>query len=124
LTQGGAAENAGMSKDQQVAAVRVSNVDKDDFNTQVESDDPPTVTQLAKQGTNARPLVDLKGRDPDDFAVSTQAQAAVKAFAEFARKSDARGIARGAFPEEIAPMRRDIASIEGWLERLRAELEQ
>jgi hypothetical protein len=111
-----------MSERQQVTAVRLHNIPEDDFKAQVESDNPPTVTQLAKQGTKSRPLVDLKGRDPDDFAASTQAQAAVRSFAEMTRKSDARVIARGAFPEEIAPMRRDIASIDAWLDALSVSL--
>ena len=50
-------------------AVRVANVPEDDFERQVESDNPPTITALAKQGTKkkTRPIFDLKGRDPDEF---------------------------------------------------------
>ena len=46
-TQAGA--DAGMSKDQQVTAVRVANVPADEFERQAESERPPTVTQLAKR---------------------------------------------------------------------------
>jgi hypothetical protein len=45
-----AAEKAGMSKRQQVTAVRVANVPESEFENQIESDNPPTITTLAEQG--------------------------------------------------------------------------
>jgi len=65
-SQRDAAKRAGISVHQQRTAVRVANVPRDDFERQVESESPPTVTALAKQGTK-RQAVDLKGRNPDDF---------------------------------------------------------
>lgn len=70
LTQRQAAADAGLSKRQQVQAVRVARIPGDDFERQVESDKPPTLSQLAQQGIQRpqpRPLVDLQGRDPRDF---------------------------------------------------------
>ena len=67
LSQREAAEQAGISKRQQVTAVRVANVPEASFEAQVESDKPPTISQLAMQGIKPRPLVDLKGRDPGEF---------------------------------------------------------
>ena len=62
-------EAAGMSERQVKTAVRVASVPTEDFEKQVESATPPTVTALAQQGTKpaARPVVDLKGRDPAEF---------------------------------------------------------
>jgi hypothetical protein len=40
------AKNAGLSKDQQVTAIRVNNVPRAEFERQVESDDPPTIAVL------------------------------------------------------------------------------
>lgn len=58
-----------MSERQQVTAIRVANIPEHDFERQVESDKPPTVTALAEQGKKPapRPVVDLKGRDPGEF---------------------------------------------------------
>lgn len=69
FTRNDAAEQAGLSKHQQVQAIRVANVPAADFERQVESPKPPTVTALAEQGKKAapRPVIDLKGRDPSDF---------------------------------------------------------
>lgn len=62
------AKRAGMSERQQVTAVRVANIPERDFAAQVESSNPPTLTELARQGTQKReappdPETWLKGRD-------------------------------------------------------------
>ena len=63
-----AAREAGMSKHQQVQAIRIANVPKENFEQQVESDNPPTLTQLASQGVKKRkPIIDLNGRDPKEY---------------------------------------------------------
>lgn len=62
-----AARDAGMSKHQQVQATRIASVPTADFERQIESPKPPTLTQLAAQGIKPRPLVDHKGRDPKAF---------------------------------------------------------
>lgn len=60
LTRKQAAEGAGLSKDQMVQAIRVANVPAEDFERQVESQKPPTVTALAEQGkkTAPKPVLD------------------------------------------------------------------
>ena len=68
LTRDSAARDAGMSKHQQVQATRVASIPPQDFERQVESDKPPTLSQLAAQGTKPREnIVDLKGRDPKEY---------------------------------------------------------
>lgn len=63
-----AAREAGMSPHQAKQAVRVANVPDDDFDRQVDSPTPPTLTHLAQQGIQKRdPQEWLKGRDPKDF---------------------------------------------------------
>ena len=54
VTRTEVAREAGLSKDQQVQAVRVARVPEDQFTEQVESDTPPTVTSLAAFGTKKR----------------------------------------------------------------------
>jgi hypothetical protein len=49
-----AARDAGLSPDQLKTAIRVHNVPREDFERQVESDNPPTITELARQGTQKR----------------------------------------------------------------------
>lgn len=66
-TQREAADAAGLSKDQQVQAVRVANVPAELFETLVEGDKPPTVTALAELGTKKNPKP-APQRPPDPHA--------------------------------------------------------
>jgi len=66
------AQRAGMSERQQVTAVRVASIPERQFTEQVESANPPTLTELARQGTQKReappdPETWLKGRSPGAF---------------------------------------------------------
>jgi len=67
-----AAKDAGLSDDQRKTVLRVANVPEAEFEKAVESDNPPTVTDLAEQGTVKKPLVDLGGRTPEEFAEATR----------------------------------------------------
>ena len=70
-----AAQDAGLSKQQQDQAVNVARIPEDQFEEQVESDNPPTVPALAKQG--AQPSQSAKGRETEHqpaSALATQPQ--------------------------------------------------
>lgn len=56
-----AAKDAGLSKHQQVQAIRVANDPTANFERQVESPKPPTVTRLAEQGKKAATGPDRTG---------------------------------------------------------------
>lgn len=92
-----AAREAGMSKHQQVQAVRVANVPDDDFEQQVEGPKPPTLTQLASQGIQRRdPVPDpqswLQGRDPKMFNKALHFTALVTEYASDLARSGASEI--------------------------------
>lgn len=86
ITRSDAAREAGMSKHQQVQATRVASVLESDFEEQVESDSPPTLSQLAQQGIKPRPVLDLAGRDPKEF---NRALHFVAAFERYAKSLNA-----------------------------------
>ena len=73
VTRSGAAREAGMSPHQAKQSQRIAAVPAEDFEEQVEGDEPPTLTQLAQQGIKPKakpepkPVLDLKGRDPREF---------------------------------------------------------
>ncbi len=115
-----AGEQAGMSKHQQVQAVRVANVPAADFEKQVESQNPPTVTKLAEQGKKAapKPVIDLKGRDPGEF---NRALHFVGAFEEYQRdieKIDADAILPILNDSERERVRKAIAAIDAFHDRI------
>lgn len=95
-----AAAAAGLSRDQTKQALRVNAYATEDpqaYETAVESDDPPTVTELARRGTKKRPRVidHLGGRDPEDFRQATHGHGAVRSLHMFIERSDVDAIARG-----------------------------
>lgn len=66
--RGDAARDAGLSERQAKQATRVANIPEREFEAQVDSPKPPTLSQFAAQGTKPREnIVDLQGRDPDEF---------------------------------------------------------
>lgn len=84
------ARDAGMSKHQQVTAVRVANIPDREFSAQVESANPPTLTELARQGTQRRdaspdPESWLQGRSPRAFNAILHMTATIE---EYAKEAD------------------------------------
>jgi hypothetical protein len=76
LSQKEAAGKSGISERQEVTADRLANISEQSFNDQVESETPPTITHLAKQGVkpiNKEPVIDLMGRAPGEVSVSARA---------------------------------------------------
>src|SRR5690606_18734661 len=100
---------------QRKTALRVANVPEPEFNAAVESDEPPTVTQLAEQGK--KKLVDLGDSSPTDFAMATRALAQLKRFAEFAESHDPAAVAAGVRPSEFASARKYVQVVDAWLDQ-------
>jgi hypothetical protein len=109
-----AADAAGISERQRKTMLRVANVPEGDFERQVESDNPPTLTELADQGK--RPAEYLGDSSPANFRSATQALALLRRFAEFTAETDPIHAARGVRPREIPAARERIAAIDAWLD--------
>lgn len=115
VTRESAATDAGLSEHQRKTALRVANVPEPEFNEAVESDSPPTVTQLAEQGK--KKLVDIGDSSPTDFAMATRALAQLKRFAEFAESHDPAAVAAGVRPSEFASARKYVQVVDAWLDQ-------
>ena len=114
------AHDAGMSRDQMHTALRVANVPADEFERQVESATPPTVTKLAEQGKQSapKPVLDLQGRNPDDF---NRAMHYVGGWEDAAKDLAALQHERALpvlTPSEIARLRAAITSIDAVTDRI------
>lgn len=73
VTRKSIAKEAGLSERQAKTALRIAAVPKEEFDRQVESDNPPTVSNLAEQGTKKREVVDqshLRGRTEKQFNIA------------------------------------------------------
>jgi hypothetical protein len=98
LSPTAAVQEAGLSEHQSRTALRVASIDGDTFESQIQSDSPPTVTQFANQGKKESPkqyLIDLAGIDPKDFSRATQALGSLRELAQFVTENDPLAIARG-----------------------------
>ena len=120
-TQRQAADESGMSEHQQLQAVRIANVPEKEFETAVDSENPPTVTQLAEEGKKARPKSDkpgLGGPVPEGFRQATELLGTISRFAEFCQTNPPAIIANGLLPHEITTIKQNIAIIDAWLDEL------
>lgn len=109
-TQKQAADRAGLSKRQRDTAVRVANVPSDEFEKQIESDKPPTVTALAEQGIKRREA-------PPHMKRATHAWGVLNEFAEWCDDNAPDEIAQGIYPQEVAGMRNAVAKVDRWMDR-------
>ena len=118
FTRTDAAREAGMSPHQQKQAVRIAAIPEPEFERQVESTTPPTLSQLAAQGVKPRPVLDLKGRDPRDFNRALHFIAVFEDYAkEVARLDVESGIAALIEPER-AKLRAAINRIDAAHDRI------
>lgn len=118
-TRESVATAAGLSERQRKAALRVVSVPKEQRDALIESDDPPTVTQLADLGKQSKPkpLHDLEGIDPVLYPRATELQGMLKDLAGFSRKHDPKALAGAFKAHEIQPLKSAIAEIESWIDR-------
>jgi hypothetical protein len=110
-TVSSAARDAGMSKHQQVQAVRVAAVPEPQFTELVDSDTPPTITKLAAMGTKKQ-LVDLKGRDPAKFNKAMHFVGGIESYARECKAYDVQGITEILTDTERSRLRAAINAID------------
>ncbi len=124
ISRASAAREAGLSRDQKKTALRVANVPQEEFEALVESNSPPTATELAERGTQKRkPIIDLDGIDPTDHIASTHGQGALRRFVDEVSKYEVQSVVRGARKFELSPMRDMAIAAMAWLSELLACLE-
>lgn len=120
FTRKEAAADAGMSPDQAKMAVRIANVPRESFEAQVESANPPTASKLASQGKRPapQPVIDLKGRDPQEFNRSLHFIADVQEYADAISRTDLDLILPGLTQAEADKVRIAIAKIDATHDRI------
>jgi hypothetical protein len=112
-----AAQNAQLSERQRKTALRINSIPRERFEALVESEKPPTTTQLAEMGKKKRqrPLRDLGNRSPEHFAAAT---ALTEKIEQFMRESETVDI-----PDlrecEKAQLERLLTSLRSASERLK-----
>lgn len=100
----------GQSRHKAYQAIRVATVPDEEFERQVESDNPPTVTKLAEMGK--RQIVDLKGRDPKEFNTALHFVAAFERHLKECGKHDVLATVEILNDGERERLRKAIAAID------------
>lgn len=118
ITRTDAAREAGMSPHQQKQAVRIAAIPEPEFERQVESQKPPTLSQLAAQGVKPRPVLDLKGRDPRDFNRALHFIAVFEDYAKEIAKLDVESGIAALIEPERAKLRAAINRIDAMHDRI------
>lgn len=121
------AEDAGMSKDQQVTAVRVANVPEQAFEQAVESETPPTVTKLADWGRkpSAKPewFQEMEKAEPKPgWRSFVRLSGLTRQMAELCRDSEPIIVADAVEQHERRELRSNIAQVRRWLKQIAPHL--
>lgn len=120
-----AAAGAGMSPRQAKDAIRVANLSGEFFESQIESEEPPTISELAEQGKkpiNGIPLYEKLGMTKEQFQAGTQFIGAVSSFLDATNKYSVEDITEGTRPEERRKLRADLQKIEKFTSKLISKL--
>lgn len=119
VTRESASAEVGISERQRKTMLRVNNVPNEQFEALVESENPPSIEQLAEIGTQKRPepvIIDhLQGRDPEDFAQATQLIGMLRFLKEKKVALDVEAANRGLRDLERELARVNLAEAMDWL---------
>ena len=114
------AADAGLSRNQRVTALRVASVPHDDFERAVESDDPPTITELSEAGKQAAAnRAHRLGPKPPGFRHATQLLGTLERFASFCKEADPKQTAEAMNAQESRRAMRQLDIILDWVKQLK-----
>ena len=123
LSRKDAAKEAGLSPDQAKQSIRVANVPEEDFEEQLESETPPTITNLAEQGTaKGVPVYERLGMTKKAFQAGMYFEGHLADMAEQTKHFDPQDVVDGSTPESRNKIRQHIETIESYFDQLIAKL--
>jgi hypothetical protein len=128
VTRTQAATEAGLSERQRKTALRIAAVPEPEFEAALARQQPPTITELAAQGTAPR-MVEATARtylpdeiQPAPIGQATKAQALLREFAAFCGAVDPAAVARACAALDIEALQGYVETIDSWLDRFAPNL--
>jgi len=125
LSRKAAAEDAGLSVRQAKTMIRVSNVPNEIFEQQVESENPPTITSLAQQGTTPSkkpPMFEQMGMTKESFQAGMYFRGDIEDFGKAIKKYDIQDIVDGSTPDQRHRIYNLIRQIDAFTDQLISKL--
>lgn len=103
-----AADAAGLSEHQRKQALRLASVPADDFEREIESGSPPTITELAERGTRS------SGHAP---AADREALGSFEALVRLVSTTDPVSLAKGCSEDDSPRLREMVERLDKWCDR-------
>ncbi len=125
ISRKAAAEDAGLSARQAKTMIRVSNVPNEIFEQQVESENPPTITSLAQQGTTPSkkpPMFEQLGMTKEAFQAGMYFRGDIEDFGKAIKKYDVQDIVDGSTPDQRQRIYNLIRQIDAFTDQLISKL--
>lgn len=107
---------AGLSERQRKTAIRIARVPEDDFERQVESDDPPSATELARQGTkpSTKRPASARARPSPQSGAASEAIRMLFELAGLFSETSPRELAENLRPDQLAVALALMEETHGW----------
>jgi hypothetical protein len=120
VTRQEAAREAGLSERQKVMALRMASVTQSNFDALVDSDSPPTVTQLAELGKRAQTLPSTPRR-PDPLRAA-RAKRMFLSIRDFCHQNNPRELAAAFSSDDDELLQTFVSFLGAWIDEFRASL--
>ena len=118
-----AARDAGLSERQRKDALRVASIPRKDFEAAVDSESPPTITELSEAGKReAANREYLTSPKPPGFKDATELLGMLNRFAAFCGHADAALVAEALSKREASRVLRDTEKTIDWLRSLKRRI--
>jgi hypothetical protein len=121
VTRQEAARDAGLSERQKVTALRLAALPAPKFDSLLECESPPTVTQLAELGRQTRSAEQPKPGSTGDDRVA-RARELFKRFQEFCKQNKPSDVARECTGQDGKPLRAFVVALRQWLDEFEENL--
>lgn len=115
---------AGLSEQQAKQTLRVGEIPATKFEKLIESDEPPTVTELAAMGRKpAKKVIDITGgRNSDEFKAAVRIQGRLRDLVEQIEATTPAEAARGALDHDRQKFAANARIASKWLSKVESEL--
>ena len=117
------AESIGHSPDQMKQKIRIANIPEAEFEALIESDSPPTLTELENLGKRkGKPVYEQRGMTEKAWKAGMYFRGHLEDMAAHTKEFDPQDVVDGSTPEQRKEIRRNIKTIEGYLTKLKSNL--
>ncbi len=123
LSRKKAADEAGLSERQRKDAIRIAGINGDSFESQVESENPPTVSKLAEQGKKkGLPIYERLGISKEAFQAGMYFRGSLEDYVKETDRFEPKDVIDGSNKEERQVIKRNIKLIEKYHNKLIGKL--